>query len=58
MIYSIASGIGKARLTAQATLRGRYVWQTFVLFSSECGLEAKIRGDGPKRAGVTLSTTT
>jgi hypothetical protein len=46
MIYSIASGIGKARLNAQATLRGRYVWQTFVLFSSECGLEAKIRGDG------------
>ncbi|HZA66861.1 MAG TPA: DUF927 domain-containing protein, partial [Geminicoccaceae bacterium] len=29
MIYSIASGIGKARLNAQATLRGRYVWQTF-----------------------------
>ena len=46
MIYSIASGIGKARLNAQAALEGRYVWQTFVLFSSECGLEAKIRGDG------------
>jgi hypothetical protein len=46
MIYSIASGIGKARLNAQAALKGRYVWQTFVLFSSECGLEAKIRGDG------------
>jgi hypothetical protein len=46
MIYSIASAIGKARLNAQATLRGRHTWQTFVVFSSECGLEAKIRGDG------------
>lgn len=46
MIYSIASGVGKARLNAQAALRGRSLWQTFVILSSECGLEAKIRGDG------------
>jgi hypothetical protein len=46
MIYSIASGIGKARQNAQSALRARCSWQTFVILSSECGLEAKIRGDG------------
>jgi hypothetical protein len=46
MIYSIASGIGKARQNAQSALRVRCSWQTFAILSSECGLEAKIRGDG------------
>jgi hypothetical protein len=46
MIYSIVSGVGKARLTAQAALRGRSLWQTFVILSSACGLEAKVRSDG------------
>jgi Domain of unknown function (DUF927)/Toprim domain len=46
MIYSIASGIGKSRQNAQCALRTRCSWRTFVILSSECGLEAKIRGDG------------
>jgi hypothetical protein len=55
MIYSIASGIGKARMNAQAELKGRYAWQTFVIFSSECGLEAKVRGDGGQwQAGMAV----
>ena len=55
MIYSIASGIGKARLTQQAVLRGRHSWQTFVILSSECGLEAKVRGDGGQwQAGMAV----
>jgi hypothetical protein len=46
MIYSVASGVGKTRMNAQAELKSRHVWQTFIIFSNECGLEAKIRGDG------------
>ena len=46
MIYSVASGIGKARMNAQAELKGRYTWQTFIIFSNECGLEAKVRSEG------------
>lgn len=46
MIYSLAGGVGKARMTAGATLRRRSVWRTFILLSGECSLEEKIRADG------------
>jgi Domain of unknown function (DUF927)/Toprim domain len=46
LIYSIASGLGKARLTSQATQQQRYSWATFGILSGECSLEEKVRGDG------------
>ena len=46
MIYSLASGIGKARMTSGAELKGRYAWRTFLLLSGECSLEEKVRADG------------
>jgi hypothetical protein len=46
IIYSVSSGKGKARLTAEATLRQSYSWTTFALLSGECSLEEKVRGDG------------
>ena len=46
MIYSLAGGLGKARMTSGAALRGRYGWSTFLLLSGECSLEEKVRGDG------------
>jgi len=46
MIYSIAGGLGKARLTSHATLQQRYSWSTFALLSGECSLEEKVRNDG------------
>ncbi len=45
-IYTLASGVGKTRLTAAATVREPRRWRTFAMLSSETGLEAKIRGDG------------
>ena len=46
MIYSIAGGVGKNRMTQAATLRQRSHWQTFVLMSGESSLEEKIRSEG------------
>jgi hypothetical protein len=46
MIYSIASGVGKSRMRADATVKERYRWSTFALLSGECSLEEKIRSDG------------
>ena len=46
LIYSIASGLGKARLTSHATQQQRYSWATFGILSGECSLEEKVRGDG------------
>jgi hypothetical protein len=46
LIYSVASGLGKARLTSHATARQRYSWATFGILSGECSLEEKVRGDG------------
>jgi hypothetical protein len=46
LIYSISSGLGKARLTSHATPRQRYSWTTFGILSGECSLEEKVRGDG------------
>jgi Domain of unknown function (DUF927)/Toprim domain len=46
LIYSIASGQGKARLNSHATSRQRSSWATFGILSGECSLEEKVRGDG------------
>jgi hypothetical protein len=46
LIYSIASGLGKARLTSHATQQQRYSWATFGILSGECSLEEKVRSDG------------
>jgi hypothetical protein len=46
MIYSIASGTGKGRMTANATLRQSYQWRTFALLSAENSLEAEVRKAG------------
>jgi hypothetical protein len=46
LIYSIAGGVGKARMTSAATLKDSYAWATFAVLSSECSLEEKVRQDG------------
>ena len=46
MIYTIAGGIGKRRMNADAGLRDSCTWATFAILSGECSLEEKIRGDG------------
>ena len=46
LIYAIAGGQGKARMTAGAILKQRYSWSTYALLSSECSLEEKVRADG------------
>lgn len=46
LIYAIAGGQGKARMTAGAVLKQRYAWSTYALLSSECSLEEKVRADG------------
>ena len=45
VIYVIAGGQGKARLSPEAVLKQRYSWTTFVLLSGECSLEDKVRDD-------------
>jgi hypothetical protein len=55
MVYSIAGGQGKARLTSEAVLRQRYSWTTFILLSGECSLEEKVREDhGQWLAGMAV----
>ncbi len=34
LIYSVAGGVGKARMTAKATLKTPYSWNTFAVFSA------------------------
>ncbi|MCJ2042930.1 DUF927 domain-containing protein [Methylobacterium sp. J-059] len=46
IIYSLASGVGKARMTADAQLRASHTWSTFIILSAEKSLEEKVRGDG------------
>jgi hypothetical protein len=46
MIYTIAGGVGKRRMNADAGLRDRYSWSTFAILSGESSLEEKIRRDG------------
>ena len=51
VVYTLASGIGKARMTAGATMRDPHRWKTFAILSSETSLEAKIRADGETWTG-------
>ncbi len=46
VVYTLASGIGKTRMTSAATAREPSRWKTFAILSSETSLEAKIRADG------------
>ena len=46
IIYTIAGGVGKRRMTADAQVRATYTWATFAILSGECSLEEKVRGDG------------
>ena len=46
IIYTIAGGVGKRRMTADASVRDGYSWSTFAVLSGECSLEEKIRADG------------
>jgi phage/plasmid primase-like uncharacterized protein len=46
MIYTIAGGTGKRRMTSDAGLRDSSAWITFVILSCECSLAEKVRGDG------------
>ncbi|MGH1592295.1 DUF927 domain-containing protein (plasmid) [Methylobacterium phyllosphaerae] len=45
-IYSLASGVGKSRMTADTQLRASHTWSTFIVLSAEKSLEEKVRGDG------------
>ncbi|MBI1209752.1 MAG: DUF927 domain-containing protein [Azospirillum sp.] len=55
MIYGIASGSGKSRMSQGAILRPRSQWQTFALLSGETSLEEKIRSDGGQfQAGMAV----
>jgi hypothetical protein len=51
VIYGLASGAGKARMTVGLKLRPTITWATFILLSCERTLEHKIRGDGGRWLG-------
>jgi hypothetical protein len=51
VIYFLAGGVGKARMTAQLTLRPINTWTTFVLWSCERSLAQKVTGDGGQWTG-------
>jgi Domain of unknown function (DUF927) len=46
ILYSIASGVGKARATRDAKLADRNTWSTFAVLSGETSLESKVAADG------------
>ncbi len=46
MVYSIASGIDKARSTQNAELQDRRTWSTFAILSGESSLEQKVTSEG------------
>lgn len=50
-IYTLASGVGKTRLTAAATVREPRRWRTFAMLSNEMSLEAKIKASGEAWTG-------
>jgi len=51
VVYTLASGIGKTRMTTSATAREPHRWKTFAILSSETSLEAKITADGETWTG-------
>ena len=46
MIYTIAGGVGKRRMSADAAIKDSYAWATFAILSGECSLEEKVKSDG------------
>ena len=46
MIYTIAGGVGKRRMNAEAAIRESYTWSTFAILSGECSLAEKVTRDG------------
>lgn len=55
LIYMLAGGVGKRRMTADAKLRESYCWSTFAILSAECSLEEKVRSeDGEWQAGMAV----
>jgi uncharacterized protein (DUF927 family) len=55
MIYTIAGGVGKKRMTADAQVRASYTWTTFAILSGESSLEEKVHGDGGEwQAGMAV----
>ncbi len=55
LIYSIASGVGKARMRADASMRTPYRWSTFALLSAERALEDVVRSAGGSwQAGMSV----
>ena len=51
VIYGLAAGVGKARMSVGLKLERAIRWSTFVLLSSEQTLERKIRGDAGQWSG-------
>jgi hypothetical protein len=51
VIYGLAAGVGKARMTVGLKLQRSIKWSTFVLLSCERTLEQKIRSDGGRWSG-------
>jgi hypothetical protein len=51
VIYGLAAGVGKARMTTGLRLQRSIKWSTFVLLSCETTLEHKIRNDGGQWSG-------
>jgi hypothetical protein len=51
VIYGLAAGVGKARMSVGLKLERAIKWSTFVLLSSEQTLERKIRGDAGQWSG-------
>jgi hypothetical protein len=51
VIYGLAAGVGKARMTAGLRLRRSIKWSTFVVLSCESTLEHKIKRDGGRWSG-------
>ncbi|MGW8787135.1 DUF927 domain-containing protein [Heyndrickxia sporothermodurans] len=46
VIYGLAAGTGKRRMTSDARMRAVQTWSTFVVLSAEKTLREKIQGDG------------
>jgi hypothetical protein len=51
VIYGLAAGVGKARMTVGLKLHRSIKWSTFVVLSCERTLEQKIRSDGGRWSG-------
>jgi hypothetical protein len=51
VIYGLAAGIGKARMTVGLKLQRPVKWSTFVLLSCERTLDRKVRADGGQWSG-------